>query len=71
MENQAKTKEEILNQIYLSAYDLQILNPTMSYVKALSYIKKKRKEMEEQKLYVPDGRTKVALTKLIKKEWGI
>lgn len=65
-----KTKEEILEQLYISAYDMQMLNPTMSYAQALSYIKEKRIEMKEKKLYVPTGKTKVALTKLVKKDCG-
>lgn len=65
-----KTKDEILKQLYLSAYDLQVLIPTMSYNTALNYIKEKRQEMKEKKLYVPEGQTKLALTKLIKKDCG-
>lgn len=64
-----KTKEEILEQLYISAYDLQLLIP-MSYSTALEYIKKKQKEMEEKKLFVPPGKTKLALLKLIRKECG-
>ena len=65
-----KTKEEVLNQLYLSAYDMRILNPTMSYPKALAYIEEKRIQMKEKKLFVPEGKTKVALTSLIKKDCG-
>ena len=65
-----KTKEEILSQLYVSAYDMQILNPMMSYARALNYIKEKREEMRRKGLYVPYGKTKVALTKLIKKDCG-
>ena len=39
-----KLKEEVLEQTYLSAYDLQILIPTISYRNALNYIK----EMQEK-----------------------
>lgn len=66
----SKTKEEILDQLYLSAYDLQILFPKMAYITALNYIEEKRQEMKEKKLYVPPGKTKLALTKLIKKDCG-
>lgn len=65
-----KTKEEILSQLYLSANDLQVLIPTMSYSTALNYIKEKRQEMEAKNLFVPPGQTKIALTKLIKKDCG-
>lgn len=65
-----KTKDEILDQLYLSAYDMQALNPTMTYQKALNYIEEKRAQMKEKNLFVPDGKTKVALTALIKKDCG-
>lgn len=65
-----KTKEEVLDQLYVSAYDLLILNPTMSYSTALNYVKEKRKEMKNKNLFVPPGQTKVVLMKLVKKDWG-
>ena len=65
-----KTKEEVLGQLYVSAYDMQVLNPTMTYQKALDYIKAKRTQMEEKKLYVPNGKTKVALTSFVRKDCG-
>lgn len=66
----SKTKEEVLNQLYVSAYDMKILIPTMSYSNALKYITKKREEMKEKKYFVPGGKTKVALTKLVRKDCG-
>ncbi len=65
-----KAKEEILDQLYISAYDLQVLIPSMSYAKALEYIEKKREEMKEKNMYIPDCRTKLALTKMIRKDCG-
>ncbi len=65
-----KTKDEILDQLYLSANDLQALIPTMTYATALKYIKQTREEMKEKKLFVPEGQTKVALTKIIRKNFG-
>lgn len=65
-----KTKEEILEQLYLSAYDLQILIPTMTYATALKYIKVARDEMKKKNLLVPEGQTKLALTKIIRKQFG-
>lgn len=65
-----KTKEEILEQLYLSAYDLKELMPTLSYMKALSYIKGAREEMREKNIFVPNGKTKIALTKIIRKKFG-
>lgn len=69
-ETDKKTKDEVLDQLYLSAYDMQILNPTMTYQKALKYIKSKRTQMKEKNLFVPDGKTKVALTSLVRKDCG-
>lgn len=65
-----KTKEEILEQLYLSAYDLQALIPTMTYATALDCIKKAREEMKEKNIFVPVGKTKIALTKIIRKKFG-
>lgn len=66
-----KTVEEVLAQPYVNAYDLKIINPYMSYSEALSYIKKKRQEMQEKNYFVPKGKTKVALTKLVRKDMGV
>ena len=72
MENQSpgKTKEELLNQLYLSATDLQQLIRGMSYSTALKYIKEFRVEMKEKGYFVPDGKLKVALTKIVRKKFG-
>lgn len=62
--------DEILNQLYLDASDLQKIIPKLSYCRALEYIKEVRNEMKEKGLFVPEGKTKVALTKLIRKKFG-
>lgn len=62
---------EILEQPYITARDLQKIIPKLGYIRALEYIDIVRSEMEEKGLFVPDGRTKVALTKLIKKKFGL
>ena len=66
-----KTNKEILEQQYLSAYDLQKIIPTMSYANALEYIKRIRLQIEEANCWIPKGKTKVALTWMIKKDLGI
>lgn len=66
----SKTQEEILKQLYLSAYDLQGLIPKLSYATALKYIKDARKEMKEKNIFVPESQTKLALTKIIRKKFG-
>ena len=65
-----KTKEEILNQSYLNASELKLIIP-MSNGKALKYINEIRNEMKEKGLLVPETRPKIALTKIIKKKFGL
>ncbi len=66
-----KPVNEILEQQYISAYDLQAIIPHLAYNKALKYIEMFRSEMEEKNYFVPEGKTKVALTKLVKKKLGL
>ena len=66
-----KTPEEILNQQYITARDMQKVIPKLGYTRALSYVDDLREEMKEKGYFVPDGKTKVALTKLFKKKFGI
>ena len=66
-----KDANKILEQIYISAYDLQVIMPHLAYNKALEYIETFRKEMKQKNYFVPEGKTKLALTKLVKKKLGI
>lgn len=66
-----KDVNKILEQQYLSAYDLQVIIPHLAYNRALKYIEMFRNEMKQKNYFVPDGKTKVALTKLVKKKLGI
>lgn len=66
-----KTNEEILKQQYITARDIQRIIPNLGYVTALRYIEELQKEMKEKGYFVPNGKTKVALTKLFKKKFGI
>ena len=66
-----KTNDEILNQLYISANDLQTLIQPMGRTTAIKYIKEIQEEMKEKGLYVPNTRTKLALTKLVRKRFGI
>ena len=65
-----KTEDEIKKQTYITARDLKILIPSLGYVRALKYIDELRKEMAEQGYFVPEGKTKVALTKVARKKFG-
>lgn len=68
--NAPSKTSKILEQNYLTAEDLMNIIPKLSYGKALQYIKDTRLEMESKGLFVPDGKTLVALTKLIRKKFG-
>lgn len=65
-----KTKEQILDQYYMSANDLKVIVPTMGINACREFIDLIRTEMKN-KYFVPSGRTKVALTELVKKKLGI
>ena len=67
MNNEVK---DIINQQYLTARDLMKIIPKLSYCRALSYIEEARADMKQKGYFVPDGKTKVALTKIIKKKFG-
>lgn len=69
--NSLSTTDKILQQSYVTAKDLQVLIPRLGYVRALKYIDAIREEMGKNGFFVPDGRTKVALTKLVKKKFGL
>lgn len=63
--------EEIKSKDYLSADDLMKLIPNLTYVNALKYINEAREEMKKQNLFIPITRPKLALTKIIRKRFGI
>ena len=64
-------KEKILNKPYLSAKDLQKLMYPMSRPTAVRHINMIQDEMREKGFYIPNTRTHLALTKLIRKRFGI
>lgn len=66
-----KTKEEILNQIYISPQDIKMLVPSMGIDLCRKYIDLARAEMKEKNYFVPDSKPKLALTKVVKKIMGI
>lgn len=66
-----KTNKEILEQIYISAEDLIQLIPGLKLYKARIYISEIIKEMEEQNMFIPKTRQRLAATKLVKKKLGI
>lgn len=67
-----KTRDEILNQDYLQASDIQILIGNVNITTCRELIDEVREEMKNKNLYVPPGtKPKRALTKLVKKKLGI
>lgn len=66
----SKTREEILNQDYISAKELKVIIPYLGIESCRKIILETREEMESE-YYVPPGKTKVALTWLVKKKLGI
>lgn len=66
-----KTKEEILEQSYITAQDLKILIPELGINRCVEYIKMIREEMKEKGYFVPDSKQYLALTKLVRKKFGI
>ena len=66
-----KTKEEILDQSYISPQDLKILIPNMGIENCRNTINVIREEMKEKELFVPQTIPKIALTKLVKKRFGL
>ena len=67
----SKTKDEVLNQIYLDAKDLKILIPGLGIQQCRNLIDEIRQEMAEKNLYVPPVKPRLALTKIIKKKFGL
>lgn len=66
-----KTKDEILDQLYVSADDIKTLIPKLGINRCRSLIDEIQEEMKEKKLFVPDGKPKLASTKLLKKKFGL
>ena len=66
-----KTNEEILKQLYISAYDLQLLIPGISYATSLKYIKVIREEMEKKNMFQQESKSLLAFTKLVRKKFGV
>lgn len=65
-----KTKEEILNQTYMTAKDLKTLIPTLGLEKCRKYIFEMQKEMREKGYFVPESKPNLVLTKFAKKKFN-
>ena len=62
---------ELLEQYYLSASELKILIPGLNIKKARAYITELQEEMKQKNIFIPETKPKVALTKLVKKKFGL
>ncbi len=65
-----KTRDEILQQDYISAKDLKILIPSLGIHKCLKYIKMIQEEMKNKNYFIPETKEYLALTKLVRKKFG-
>ena len=65
-----KTREEILQQDYMSAKDLKILIPSLGINKCVQYIKDVQIEMMNKNYFIPETKEYLALTKLVRKKFG-
>lgn len=67
-----KTKEEVLNQFYITASDVQILIPGLNIIRCREFIDEIRQEMMNRNLFVPPRtKPKRALTKIALEKLGI
>lgn len=66
-----KTRDEILNQDYISAKDLKILIPTLGINKCVEYIKMIQNDMREKNYFIPETKEYLALTRMVRKKFGI
>ena len=67
-----KTKEEILNQVYITPKDVKFLIQSLGIDKCRLIIEEVQKEMKEKNYYMPPcTKPKRALTKLVKKKLGL
>lgn len=67
-----KSRDEVLNQYYLTPKDIKVLIPDMNIERCREIIEDVRIEMTNKNLYVPPGtKPKRALTKLVIKKLGI
>lgn len=65
-----KTREEILNQDYMSAKDLKVIIPSLGINKCVEYIKIIQEEMKEKGYFIPQTKEYLVLTKLVRKKFG-
>ena len=63
--------KEIKEKDYISAKDLRKIIPGLGIHAALNIIKETREDMEKKKLFVPQFKPYVALTKMVLERLGL
>ncbi len=71
MEKIRKTRDEVLNQDYITPQDLKIIMPTLGINNCIEIIREIRNDMKEQNLFVPNSKPLLALTRVAKKKLGL
>lgn len=71
MEKTQKTRDEVLNQDYITPQDLKIIMPTLGINNCIEIIREIRNDMKEQNLFVPNSKPLLALTRVAKKKLGL
>lgn len=66
-----KTKEQVLEQTYMSAYDLKIVIPELGINACTKFISEVQEEMKQKGYYIVPTKKKLALTSLVKERLGI
>ena len=66
-----KTKEEILNQLYITSNDLKLLIPTLGKGRCIEIVKELRDDMKEEGMYVPKSKPLLASVKVFRKKFKI
>lgn len=69
--HKVRSPDELLKQYYLTAEELMIIIPHLKITKAREYIKEIRAEMKKLNYFVPETKPYEALTKLVKKKFGL
>lgn len=64
-------KEILEKRAYVSAKDLKVLMPEIGMETCRKYISEVRQEMKDKGYLVPEGKTKLALTKMVVKKLGL
>ena len=65
------TREDILNQDYLSAKDIKKLVPEWGVNSIAKFVTQVQEDMKERKLFIPQSKSKLVLTRLVMQKLGL